>query len=126
MRPEDVQLGMRVRVRDWDDMVAEATACEETDEKKHVWRDRGTVVKMFGGIPHECAFTYGMRDLCGKEFYVLSVNGADNFYAYAIHGLQTGYIITPWMVSPVDTEEVTFDGSIDELFDFLGNEEKTI
>ena len=55
----DVQfkIGDRVRIRDWDDMVAEFGLSDR------------------GSIPCEYVFTQGMRDLCGSEYVITGVVG---------------------------------------------------
>lgn len=101
MRPEDVQLGMRVRVRDWDDMASEAMECK--DGTKFIETNNGFGERLFSGnrtSGESCYFVEKMRPLCGKEFVITKISGR------SLYGLDTGYIIEPWMVSCPEEESV--------------------
>lgn len=54
---DDFYVGQRVRIREWDDML------DEFGEANN------------GSIPRRCHFVPEMRDLCGMEYTIKSVDG---------------------------------------------------
>lgn len=103
MQLGEVCVGMRVRVRDWDDMMSEAKECKNGTKFIDTRYVTEFGVRLFSGnraSGESCYFVEKMRPLCGKEFVITKIAGK------SLYGLDTGYIIEPWMVSCPEEESV--------------------
>lgn len=80
-------VGDRVRIRDWDDMVAEFGVDED------------------GDIPCAYMFTEGMQGFCGAEYIISAVfnhsNGVQELFFLDTCGDENGYIFTADMCEQV-------------------------
>lgn len=100
MREEEIRVGDRLRIREWDDMAAEFGI-----------RD--------GEIQCDATFVQGMKRLCGMPFTVKDIRGTERYYS-RYESEEDGFaawIITAHMLEPIE-EEVIPEPS-EDLFGFL-------
>lgn len=113
MKYRDIQPGMRVRVRQWDDMAGEDTYIYDrifAGDNEHPPAERN-------------CFLRSMEGLCGMEFTVTSFGFPGSPAALNGHDFRKNiiekWVIEPWMVEPVyEEEEITAPESFD-LSDLL-------
>lgn len=109
MKYRDIQPGMRVRVRQWDDMASEGTVLPDrifAGDDKHRPAERNCFIRPM------------MEGLCGMEFTVTSFGygaspAALNGHDFRKANESSMWVIEPWMVEPVYEEEISAPESFD-------------
>lgn len=94
MKAEDMYVGQRVRFRDWDDMKAEFG------------------VRNSGAIDCRFLFTEAMKELCGQEFTIVSIDPMDKskISEPKFYGVLRYWKISSDMIKPVfDTVQISGD-----------------
>lgn len=123
MRPEDVSVGMQVRIRQWDDMDRESRERYAVGKSRRYTYDPDRLFA--GGDGESCAFLKGMAGLCGGEFTVADISAHYRITPSSLvleNGVRlNGYIIEPWMLEPADPQvsEDLPDPSPDSLSEFM-------
>lgn len=109
MRDGDIYKGDILKVREWDNMVA------EYGEGEHII------------IPGECWFLSIMKHLCGKTFTVIDMRQTfeDCMQYYSLENVEErkdghSWIITAGMLEPFGCEDDEFEVSDDEIKALLG------
>ena len=103
MREEEIRVGDRLRIRDWDDMADEFGIRN-------------------GEIQCDATFTQGMKRLCGMPFTVKNIQ--DTYRPFKKYRSEedgfAGWIITAHMLEPIGKEdEEIIPGPSEDLFGFL-------
>lgn len=110
MRESKIQVGDRLRVREWDDMAAEFGV-----------RDSRSVTNGYV-IPCEFAFTEKMKYMCGRPFTVADLRGNRFISKEKIElesGRYGGWNISADMLEPIEEETVMEAADFDGLFALL-------
>ena len=122
MRPEDVSVGMQVRVRQWDDMDRESRERYAVGKSRKYTYDPD---RLFAGSDSESfVFLERMANLCGEEFMVAQIKNSKIIPSQCVseNGVSLDeYSIEPWMVEPADpafNEELP-EPSPDSLSEFM-------
>ena len=109
MRREDVHIGDRLRIREWDDMAAEFGTRDSSVTRGYV-------------IPCEFDFTEKMKYMCGKAFTVAGF-GRGGFQSKEKIELESGryggWNISADMLEPIEEETVIEAADFDGLFALL-------
>ena len=121
MRDEEIKIGDRLRVRQWEDMAAEYGLTGYGFIKAEIEREdeNGNLLKS------NESFTDVMRDLCGHTFTVSEINRYDSFINdYDAEEPEfDDWTIEAWMLEPdvgsVDSDEELAPEEPDALFGFL-------
>ena len=115
MNYNDVYVGMRVRIRSWEDMDEDAQ-----NVPNHPYNRR----RLFAGVPYQDNYVFDerMKPLCGKEFTVTALTSGHMIYLDP-EPITAGHDNVPWnieawMVEPAeDAGEIEADE--DGLFAML-------
>ncbi len=123
MRPEEVSVGMQVRVRQWDDMDRESRERYAVGKSGRYMYDPD---RLFAGSDSESlVFLELMANLCGEEFTVADIHDRGKIIPSSCvteNGVRLDeWAIEPWMVEPADptfNEELP-EPSPDSLSEFM-------
>lgn len=99
MKPEDIKIGDRLRVREWEDMVEE-------------FGDDGY------DIACDLTFTQGMRYMCGMPFTVEEIS-SDSRRFFSKEGIENHWSISADMLEPLEIDEPETDDDFLERFSML-------
>lgn len=121
MRDEEIKIGDRLRVRQWEDMAAEYGLTRSGFIKAEIEREdeNGILLKS------NETFTDEMRALCGHTFTVSEINRYNSFINdYDAEEPEfDDWVIEAWMLEPdvgsVDSDEELKPEEPDGLFGFL-------
>lgn len=104
----DVCVGMRVRIRSWEDM-------DEASKRvpDHLYNPR----RLFAGVPYQDNYVFDerMKPLCGKEFTVTAITSG-HMVCLDPEPITEDHFGVPWnievwMVEPAEEDEIEADES---------------